>query len=66
MACQNKTDDHADGVGREHDRDHERREAVTHLIERVQRAGHGGERHRGEECRRNHPEADAVSTSRGR
>jgi DNA-binding transcriptional LysR family regulator len=53
-------DDHPDGEDGEHHGHGQRPEAVSGLVERVERGGHGIERRRGQEGTRDEPEPDAV------
>jgi len=60
MAAEEQAADHADGIHRIHDRDHQVRDAVALLVEHVQRRRHRREAHVEQKRDRRHPEADAV------
>ena len=60
MPSQKQAGDHPHRVDGEDHRDHERREAVSLLVEDIQRGGDGRERHGDEKRRRGQPEPAAI------
>jgi hypothetical protein len=65
VAGEQQAGDDADRVHGEDDRHGERGEAVPLLVDRVERGGHGGERHRDPEDGGDQPEAGAVPAGAG-